>query len=158
MTDQPWSDAVVLPALLRHARKTYGRAMREALAREGFDDIPANGLYILGGLALGAEGAPISRLVGELGITRQGAGQLVDTLVTRGYLARTPDHRDRRQLIITLTERGRRCAEIQATARDAIDARLLSVVGEADVAATRRTLAALVDIDRARAAEKADPA
>lgn len=149
MTDQPWHHDVVFPALLRHARKTYGRAMREALAREGFDDIPANGLYILGGLALGAEGAPISRLVGELGITRQGAGQLVDTLVTRGYLSRTPDERDRRQLIITLTDRGRRCAEIQATARNAIDARLVAMVGEADVAAARRTLAALIDIDRA---------
>lgn len=136
----------VMPALLRHARRTYGNAMRVALAHEGYDDIPANGLYIIGGLALGEGGVPISRLVHSLGISKQRAGQLVDALVMRGYLQRTPDDKDRRQLIVTLTERGHAAARTQATVRQRIDAALLARVGQSALDATRRTLIALIDL------------
>lgn len=148
MTDTPWHEEISTPALLRHARKTYGAAMREALEAAGYDDIPTNGLYIIGGLAHGEGGVPISHLVRDLGVTRQGAGQLVDTLVTRGYLARTPDEADRRQLIVTLTERGQAAAEVQTSARMEVDADLVARVGAAEVAAARRALAALIDMRR----------
>src|SRR3954466_11031173 len=110
MTDQPWHQQVSIPALLRHARDTYGKAMRAALAREGYDDIPANGLYVIGGLGMDDGGVPIRQLVSQLRISKQAAGQLVDTLVLRGYINRDPDEKDRRQLIVTLTERGRAAA------------------------------------------------
>lgn len=155
--EAPWYTNVVMPALLRHARTTYGKAMRDALERAGYDDLPANGLYIIGGLAMGAGGVPIRQLMRELSITKQGAGQLVDTLVARGYVVRTPDENDRRQLIVTLTERGRAAAETQSAAREEIDAALLAKAGEADVTAARRTLAALIEIHReAQQAEAAD--
>ncbi len=149
MTDAPWHETVSLPALLRHARTTYADAMRHALDEAGYDDIPGNGLYVIGGLALGDGGVPIGRLVRELGITKQGAGQLVDALVLRGYLERTPSDTDRRQLIVTLTERGRGAAATQTAAREAIDATLAGIVGADDVARTRRTLATLIDMRRA---------
>src|ERR1700722_19161774 len=104
-------DDVVLPALLRHARTTYGIAMHRALAEAGYDDIPKNGLYVIGGLALGAGDAPLGQLVKELRISKQTAGQLVDALVTRGYLERRVDGEDRRKLVVTLTERGKGAAE-----------------------------------------------
>jgi DNA-binding MarR family transcriptional regulator len=148
MTDEPWHRSVSMPALLRHARRTYAKAMREALAREGYDDIPANGLYIIGGLALGDQGVPIGQLVGDLGITKQGAGQLVDTLVMRGYLERSPDATDRRQLIITLTERGRAAAQAQSAARVGVDAALANLVDPQHLQATRSTLAALIELGR----------
>src|ERR1700756_5649251 len=125
MENAPWHDDVVLPALLRHARTTYGRAMRAALDEAGFDDIPGNGLYIIGGLALENRDIPLRDLIRELGITKQGAGQLVDALVMRGYLSRSVDENDRRQIIVTLTERGRAAAKVQAEARERIDAQLL---------------------------------
>jgi len=152
MTDEPWYQNVSMPVLLRHARRTYGDAMRAELVREGYDDIPASGLYVIGSLALGRAGVPIGQLVRDLGITKQGAGQLVDTLVTRGYVQRTPDERDRRQLIVTLTERGRAAAKTQMAARTAIDAALLAVIGEADLERSRRALAALIDLGRRSAA------
>ena len=65
--------------------------MRKALEEAGFDDVPKNGLYVIGGLALGAGDVPLGQLVKELGVSKQAAGQLVDTLVLRGYLERTPD-------------------------------------------------------------------
>ena len=57
---------------------------------------------------------------------------------------------DRRKLTITLTERGQAAAAAQAVARMRIDAELLARVGAEDVARTRRTLAALRDMGRAR--------
>lgn len=148
----PWYEEISIPALLRHARTTYGKAMRKALNEAGYDDIPGNGLYVIGGLALN-EGVPIGQLVRELGVSKQAAGQLVDALVLRGYLARTADEQDRRQLIVTLTERGRAAAEAQTVARRAVDAELLASVGEDDVRRTRHALAILIDIGLRSTAE-----
>ena len=147
MDDASWYEEVSIPALLRHARNTYGKAMRGALEAAGYDDIPANGLYIIGGLALDDEQLPLRDLIKGLGITKQGAGQLVDTLVMRGYLSRAVDENDRRQLIVTLTERGRAAAEIQTKAREAIDADLLERIGEDDVRSARRALGTLIEMN-----------
>jgi hypothetical protein len=56
----------IAQALLRAARGTYGSAIREALAEAGCEDLPRNGSFV-----------------------KQAVGQLVDTLVVRGYLAHT---------------------------------------------------------------------
>src|SRR5579884_551881 len=146
MEEGPWYEPVPIPALLRHARTTYGKAMRAALEAAGYDDIPANGLYIIGGLSLSND-VPLRQLVKELGISKQGAGQLVDALVMRGYLARNVDARDRRQLIVALTERGRAAADVQREAREQIDATLRARVGDESVREARRALGALIEID-----------
>jgi DNA-binding MarR family transcriptional regulator len=145
---RPWFENIVFPALLRHARSTYGNAMRRALVTAGYDDVPKNGLYVIGGLALGAGGVPLGQLVKELGISKQAAGQLVDTLVLRGYLERTVDNDDRRKLTVTLTERGEGAAAVQTAARAKIDDALIAAVGEQRIGVTRRTLAALVELGR----------
>jgi DNA-binding MarR family transcriptional regulator len=141
------TEELVMPALLRHARVTYGAAMRRALIKAGYDDIPRNGLYIIGGLALGAGEAPLAQLIKELRTSKQAAGLLVDTLVARGYLRRAVDQHDRRKLTVALTERGEAAAVVQATARKKIDTELLAKVGPEDIARTRRTLAALIDLN-----------
>lgn len=145
----PWFDVIAIPALLRHARNTYGAAMRKALDDAGFDDIPKNGLYVIGGLALGAGDAPLAELIRDLRITKQAAGQLVDTLVTRGYLARMEDPQDRRRQIVTLTGRGRAAAAAQGAARARIDSLLAERIGEAGVGKFRKILAALIAIGHA---------
>jgi DNA-binding MarR family transcriptional regulator len=153
MSDEtPWYETIVLPALLRHARATYGAAMRRALAEAGYDDIPKNGMYVIGGLALGAGDAPLSVLIEELGVSKQAAGQLIDTLVLRGYLSRETNEEDRRRLIVTLTERGKEAARAQAEARAKIDAQLLAKMGRENISRTRKTLAALCGIGKAERA------
>jgi DNA-binding MarR family transcriptional regulator len=139
-------DEITMPVLLRHARNTYGAAMRKALAEAGYDDIPGNGLYVIGGLALNREDIPLGQLIRELRISKQAAGQLVDTLVTRGYLERSPDRDDRRKLTVALTERGRAAAATQLTAREKVDADLLAKVGPENLDRTRRTLSVLIDM------------
>jgi DNA-binding MarR family transcriptional regulator len=144
---------LVIPALLRHARNAYGSAMRRALTEAGYDDIPGNGLYVIGGLALNRADIPLGQLILELHLSKQAAGQLVDTLVTRGYLDRAPDKEDRRKLTVGLTERGRAAAAVQGAAREKVDAELLARVGEDDVIRTRRTLAALIEIGHRQKAD-----
>lgn len=148
ITEKPWYEEIAMPALLRHARATYGVAMRDALEQAGFDDIPKNGMYVIGGLALGAGGVPLGQLVRELGVSKQAAGQLVDMLVLRGYIDRTVDTEDRRKLTVTLTERGRAAAAIQKEAAKKIDGELAACVGEKDILCARRVLAALIGIGR----------
>lgn len=157
MSEPTWHADVVTPALLRHARNTYGVAMRKALAGAGFEDIPRNGLYVIGGLAHGAADAPLGQLVRELRVSKQNAGQLVDALVMRGYLDRQVDPLDRRRLNVTLTERGQAAAEAQAAAGRRIDAELVARLGEADVETLRRGLAVLIDIGAASEAAAGDP-
>jgi len=140
---------VALPALLRHARHTYGAAMRAALAARGYDDIPGNGLYVIGALALGE--APLSQIIRELRVSKQAAGQLVDALVLRGYLERQVDADDRRRLTVTLTERGQAAADTQKAAREAIDAELLARMGDERLLHARQVLAELIEIGREQA-------
>jgi len=154
MTDpKAWQDnfalghpIIVMPALLRWARDTYGEAMRKALAAAGCDDIPPNGMFVIGGLGLGAGDVPQSVLVKQLKVSKQAAGQLVDTLVLRGYLKREPDEEDRRRFTIRLTERGWHAAAVQREAREKIDAEWAARVGAETVTNVRKALAALIEI------------
>ena len=97
-------DDIVIPALLRVARRAYGHAVRELVAEAGFDDMPRNGPFVLGGMA--NRGGTAAGLIRELGITKQAASQLIDTLVLRGYLEREVNADDRRSYRLRLTEAG----------------------------------------------------
>jgi len=155
MTDTaPWYETVVLPALLRWARGTYGDVMHKALAEAGCDDVPPNGMYVIGGLAMGAGDVPLSVLVKELRLSKQAAGQLVDTLVLRGYVFRETDEADRRRFTVTLTERGRHAAEVQREAREKLEAELERRVGAAAIAGARKTLGALIEMGRSQDKDK----
>jgi DNA-binding MarR family transcriptional regulator len=144
-TTAPWWDDVATPALLRHARTTYGTAIRVRLADVGCEDVPGNGIYVIGAIA--RTGSPLSEIIASLGMSKQAAGQLVDTLVLRGYLERAADPEDRRRMTVSLTERGGMAAGASREAIEKVDAALVERVGEAAVAHTRVALAALVDID-----------
>jgi DNA-binding MarR family transcriptional regulator len=137
-------DDVSLPALLRAARRTYGERMRASLTAAGLDDVPSNGMFVIG--AIGDAPAPLGDVIAGLGISKQAAGQLVDTLVLRGYVERQADPDDRRRLILSATERGRAAAEIVWRSGAEVDAELEAAVGSEAVATTRGALLALIAI------------
>ena len=134
-------DDVSLPALLRAAWETYRSAVRKALADAGFDDVPRNGAYVIAAIA--RTGAPLGQVIKGLGVSKQAAGQLVDTLVVRGYLDRAVDAEDRRRLTVTLTERGHAAAAASRSAVEQVDTALLKRVAPDYIAHTRATLMAL---------------
>jgi len=141
-----WYDEVAFPALLRAARSTYRSAVRDALSDAGCDDLPRNGAYVIGGIA--RNGSPLSEIIQELGVSKQAAGQLVDTIVMRGYLHRAPDPEDRRRLTVTLTERGHMAASVVRAAVELVDSEVSTLVGVEYVAHARATLAALIEAGR----------
>jgi DNA-binding MarR family transcriptional regulator len=133
-----------VPSLLRRARRAYARAVTEELADAGFDDVPRNGAYVLAASA--REGAQLGRIIRELAVSKQAAGQLIDTLVSRGYLDRSVDPQDRRRLAIALTDRGAAAAAVVAAAAAGVDARLLERVSADHVEHAREVLRTLGDL------------
>jgi DNA-binding MarR family transcriptional regulator len=143
--DKPISaEDVVLPALLRAARPAYGNAIRAALHDAGFEDVPKNGAYVIG--AISRAGAPLANIIKGLGVSKQAAGQLIDTLVLRGYLEREVNDEDRRRLTMTLTPRGRAAAAVARKATEGVDAKLKKRAGERAVAEARKVLFHLIAI------------
>jgi len=134
-------DEVVIPALLRAARGSYAQAIRSRLAEAGFDDLPRNGGFVLGGMA-NHSGSAVDMIRG-LGVSKQAASQLIDTLVLRGYLTRDMNPNDRRRMTIELTERGRGAAAAVRSGVEAIDAELAQMLTPAELAGLRSGLAAL---------------
>jgi DNA-binding MarR family transcriptional regulator len=148
-------DELTMPALLRAARRTYGSAIRLALVEAGYDDVPVNGSYVISGTA--RTGAPLAEIITGLGVSKQAAGQLVDTLDLRGYLERAVDPEDRRRLTVSLTERGRAAALVIRSAADQVDADLVGRVGPEFVAHARAALAALIEAQGQARPESSPP-
>lgn len=144
MADPTQAQEVVIPALLRAARGAYGHAVRTRLAAGGFDDLPRNGPYILGGMA--NRGGTAGNLIRELGVSKQAASQLIDTLVLRGYLEREVNPEDRRRMTIELTHRGRAAAEAVREGVEAVDEELADLISPAELAGLCAGLIALTTI------------
>jgi DNA-binding MarR family transcriptional regulator len=135
---------VILPALLRAARGAYRNAVRRELAAGGFDDLPQNGPHVLGGMA--NHGGSLGDLVRELGVSKQSASQLVDSLVLRGYLERHVNPDDRRRLDVVLTDRGRAAAAAVRAAVESVDDELARRISPAELAGLAAGLIALTEI------------
>jgi DNA-binding MarR family transcriptional regulator len=130
-----------LAALLRAARATMATAIRSALEQAGYDDLPANGPYLIS--ATSVAGVPLAVIIGHLGLSKQAAGHLVDLLVLRGYLERQVDPADRRRLVVLPTERGVAAGVVIRDAAERVETQLAAELSERDLETTRRTLARL---------------
>jgi DNA-binding MarR family transcriptional regulator len=125
---------------MRVARDVYREAAQRALDSAGCDDIPRNGAFVLAGLDHSApEQADV---VGSLGLSKQAASQLIDTLVLREYLERRTDPVDRRRMEVRLTDRGRTAAIAIQAAIDAIEAALAQLITDEELCGLRAGLAA----------------
>ena len=134
-----------MPRLMREARDVYRDAVRRALEAAGCDDIPRNAVFALAGLDHQAPEAAFSSqadIVASLGLSKQAASQLIDTLVLREYLERRNDPVDRRRMEVRLTERGRTAAIAIRTAIDAVEAGLAPLISADELHGLRAGLAA----------------
>ena len=138
------ADEANIPALLRGARGSYAHTIAAYLAEAGCDDLPQNGPFVLGGMA--GHSASAVDMIRGLGVTRQAASQLIDTLVVRGYLSREVNPADRRRLNIELTDRGRAAAEAIAAAIGQVDEELATMITPAELAGLVAGLTALARI------------
>jgi DNA-binding MarR family transcriptional regulator len=102
-----------LGILLALAFQQFVDELNEHLAERGFDDLARSDGYVF--RALDAHPLTTSALAERLGVSKQGAGQLVDDMTRRGYVQSRPDPSDGRARLLELTSRGRRAL---AAARD----------------------------------------
>jgi DNA-binding MarR family transcriptional regulator len=134
-----------MPALIGAAQRTYVTAIKDALERRGFDDMPRTAYRIVSALTTG--GSSIQALASRLAISKQAASRLVETLVLRGYCERHPDLKDRRKTHVTLTDLGRSAAEEIRSVVKAVDRLLTRHVDSHDLGTTQATLSALAVLD-----------
>ncbi len=145
MAERPWYEDVAIPSLMREARAVYQDAVRWALEAAGCDDFPRTAVFALAGLdhrAPETAFSPQADVVASLGLSKQAASQLIDTLVLREYLDRRNDPVDRRRMEIRLTVRGHVAANAIHTAITAIDATIAQLVTADEIHGLRAGLAA----------------
>lgn len=134
---------------------------RSAVAVAGFARVVERALTVCGLsmpqyrlLALLAEGTEVaSRIADALQSSRPTVTSLVDGLVAKGYVDRTPDPTDRRKVVLTLTDDGATVlAAAHAATEEAVQA-LLGTASPEDAAAAAdglRAWARIFDSARAR--------
>jgi DNA-binding MarR family transcriptional regulator len=137
--------------LLLRAATQVNEDISRGVASRGFDDVrPAHGFAFVRpahGFAfvrISAGDATVVDVAEHLGVTKQAASQLVEQLVQRGYLTRTPDPRDGRSQLLSLTARGLACRQAaEAAAAEAVTA-WESALGRGGVTGLRNTLLRVV--------------
>jgi DNA-binding MarR family transcriptional regulator len=92
-------------------------------------------------------------MIHALGVTKQAASQLIDTLVIRGYLARQVNPDDRRRVLIELTERGQAAVVAVRAAIEDVDSELAEMISPTELAGLRTGLAALAKINESQISE-----
>lgn len=117
------------------------QGIHERVVAAGFDDLrPAHGFAFA---RISHGGATTAELGEHLGVTKQAAAQLVDELVRKGYVERTPHPTDARARLLRLTERGWACTRAADTAAVAAVAPYREALGAERFAALVRDLGAL---------------
>ncbi|WP_210586390.1 MarR family winged helix-turn-helix transcriptional regulator [Streptomyces sp. GESEQ-35] len=126
------SEALALTAALLSAAADLTQRINDGVVARGFEVRPAHGFAFT---RLAPDGATVTDLAGHLGVTKQGASQLVDELVRKGYVERRPHPDDARARLVVLTERGWACTRAaEEAAADAVRA-WGDVLGEGEVRA-----------------------
>lgn len=134
------------PTLLRTAYNIVSAAIYRAISQAGATDMrPAHGnamemLSIQDGLRL-------TDIAAQAGMAPQSMGEIVDDLVSKGYLARRQDPSDRRAKRIYLTQKGREIAQASRIALLEVERRISESLGTDNYRDMRRTLAAIPEME-----------
>ena len=132
------------PTLMRAARGAYAQSIRAQLHAIGVDDLPRNGAFVLAGID--PAGGPRQDLPAGLGVSKQAVSQVIDVLVSRGYLTRNPDPSDRRRISLELTGRGQEVVDAVLHGVEDVNQQLLERVSAGQYEAMRLVLATLAEI------------
>ncbi|MFC9968207.1 MarR family winged helix-turn-helix transcriptional regulator [Nocardia ignorata] len=137
-----------LPLLLLAAAAQVTDAVQAGVAAAGFPDVrPTHGFAFV---RIAPDGATVGEIAEHLGVTKQAASQLVDELVTKGYVERNPHPRDARARLITLTDRGWACTRAADAALGELTENWAETLGAGDLDQVRDALARVVAPGRVR--------
>lgn len=130
-----------LGILIGLAYQQFVRELQAWHLDQGFDDLGRSDGYVFRQLAEGP--STVSALAARLGITKQGAGQIVDDMRRRGYVEQSPDPTDRRARQLTLTAKGQAALKAARTFHRTFERRLVREHGKEDVQQLRQLLGAI---------------
>ena len=132
-------DAEALGELLMRAARGQRRRWRDTLAPWDLSPHHARALRVV----TDRSGTRLSDLAEALHIAPRSATEVADALQARGLVEREPDPTDRRAVVLTPTDEGRRVHREIATARAADTRDLFARLDAADRAALARILRTL---------------
>ncbi len=142
-------DLLDLPVLLLSAARTLVDGIDAGVRARGFTDLrPAHGFAFV---RLAPDGATVGQLAEHLDVTKQAASQMVEELVTKGYVERRPHPQDARARLVVLTARGWACT------RAADEAATELLQPWADALGPRRLAALRADLSRVATAKRVRP-
>lgn len=136
--------------LLALARRAWVREMAARLEDAGYSEYRRSDAAALRLLARGGPVA-IGELGSLLGVTRQAARKLADSLLQRGYASVERDAADARRLNVTLTRRGSAYARAIVDVIEALNRELAQRVDPAQLRAADAVLRASISDEVARA-------
>jgi DNA-binding MarR family transcriptional regulator len=136
---------LALGGALRRAWVGYQQLLDREMAAAGFDDRGFPDGRVLR-LCAGSETMTASQIGRELGITRQGAGKIVNSLRDRGYVTLGPSSGDAREKALILTDRAHDYLAAQRAAARRIENTVREQVG-AEAFAGLSALLALLNVD-----------
>lgn len=137
----PDDDAETLGELLVRVTRGQRRRWREALAPWDLSPHHVRALRVV----TDRSGTRLSELAEALHIAPRSATEVADALQARGLVERTPDPTDRRAVVLTPTEEGRRVQAEIAAARAADNRDLFARLSADDRATLARILRTLAE-------------
>ena len=139
MTDEPAAtEPESFHDLLALARLRRLNRMRAALAERGFMTFRrGDGAWVR---ILGYQPQGLGEMAEFIGISRQAATKMADSLERRGYVERKDDEADRRRVVLHLTDLGRRYEQAIIEVVDSLDESFRANVSPADLEAAFRVL------------------
>jgi DNA-binding MarR family transcriptional regulator len=132
---------VDLGILLVLAYQEFVRELRDTHIKQGFDDLGRSDGYVFRALAVRPQ--TVTDLSVRLGISKQGAAQIIDDMELRGYVERRPDPSDARARLVYLSPRGEAALAAARKFHQAYERRLARRCGGDTVAGLRTALQAM---------------
>lgn len=139
-----WQEAVPndrLAHLVKHAARGLARALQMRLTEHSV----SYGHWTFLRILWETEGLTQRQLSAQAGVMEPTTFSALNAMERRGYVKRRPSPRNRKEVHVYLTPRGRALKNKLVPLAEEVNEVALRDVGAADVAATRRTLLALVE-------------
>jgi len=141
-------DLLDLPVLLLSAARALVEGVDAGVRARGFADVrPAHGFAFV---RLAGDGATVGQLAEHLDVTKQAASQMVEELVTKGYVERRPHPDDARARLIVLTPKGWACTRAADEAATDLLRPWADALGPERLAALRADLSRIATPGRVR--------
>jgi DNA-binding MarR family transcriptional regulator len=128
--------------LLSYGFAEFSEELYRRMKQAGYGDLRPGHGCVFGNIE--SEGSRLTDMAQRARMTKQSVGEVTTDLERRGYVERLADPNDGRVKIIRLTERGREAQRIGLGLIDEIEHEWAELFGEAEIAALRAALEAIV--------------